>query len=247
MSLPLSNGYYQPGTQAEFADVLEVLTDLSEEIVSDIEILAKNPSDVLGGDSTTLQQEQTSNFISEHMMPMFAATKPQSPLDQPDVLMSKATDEEILNDLTAALSQIPQQQAIEDKNITANILFALNSPQRVTAEMNKNVSRQQPRRTNAEREDMQRLLAVEPRDSEGREAEISPMIEAIVNEFPQVSIALPGGIKLRIAVNRDGKTNVMYVTPEGTVKTLAKGKTLRLNRWVNGIAVRPDGSIALTP
>lgn len=244
MAIPLSNFPFQSVIQSEFEEVAEVLSDLSALIGIEADSAGHQLLPQLTGDSAARADQHSANFISEQMMPMLAPLG-QQPLvnDAPSQMLKAQTERE----------QFPQQlpsaplPVIEDKNITANYLFSLNQLQRGPTESNKAPKRKLTSRDADEREEMMRILQVDQPEDVVREDDLSPMIEAMTRELPQVVISLPGDIELRVTVDRNGKTAVMYTTPEGIVRALGKGKTLRLNRWVNGIAVRNDGSIALLP
>ncbi len=266
MAIPYSNTHtpyqspFQSALQSELDDVLEVLNDLTAVIESEAELREQIPA--FSGDSATRSSQQVGSFISEELRPMLAPITQnfhENSLPIPTQASPKADDVRIL---AQPHNEEIIPPAVEDKNITANYLFALNPMEKVMSEMQAVSAQAATRRALEERDQMKRVSQVQRQDQHGRQSDeqrqsrdqqddpeeaLGPMIEAMVHEMPQVSITLPGGIELRIVVNVDGRPSVMYVTPEGTLRTLPKGKTLRFNRWVNGLTIHSDGRLAFTP
>lgn len=165
----------------------------------------------------------------------------------PDLLdgTPSSEDQRTMNDILSALNaQQQQQQSAQPQPETPiqaaerQLLRSLEAEAQV---------RQEQLRIEQERRQSEQAAPEPVAEEKITESEVAPMIEAITAPMPQVEIQLPGGGELRIAINQEGKPHIMYTAPDGSVRTLAKGKTLRLQRWVNGVTFTKDGAITFTP
>jgi hypothetical protein len=226
-----------------------VLTEFDVAIKSELILESatkKQLTDGLGGDATT-KNIQLSGFIGEELQPLLEILGESPEKEQQDsgggdtVTLSRRdsieqplseADQRAMNDILAALNGQQQQEQ-------ANASF---DPERqllrnLEAGVQEHVKQVQVREQSAQASAEQLI----------NEADVAPMIEAITTPMPQVCIQLPGGGEVRIAINGDGNPHVMYTGPDGNLRPLAKGKTLRLAKWVNGITFTKDGVIAFTP
>jgi hypothetical protein len=204
----------------------------------------KQLTDSLGGDATS-RTSKKSGFIGEELQPLL------------EILGESPENEQNRSGDSVALSANDQgeQPLSEDDQRAMNEILATLNGQQQKEQTSGTFDPERQLLRNLEAGVQEHVKQVQEREQSTQpstetlvsEADIAPMIEAITTPMPQICINLPGGGELRIAINSDGNPHIMYTGLDGSLRPLAKGRTLRLNKWVNGVTFTKDGLITFAP
>jgi hypothetical protein len=252
MANPIINGHNLNAFLDAHSDAL---TEFDSTIKSELVLESatrKQLTESLGKDAAAYNGP-ASQLISEELQPLLDLLGDGQTKERGDSVPSN------LEEILGGTAQREGAPSSDDQRTINDILTALSSQQQNAQSQAESpvqaAERQLLRSLEAEaqlRQEQARLQSQqaipEPvAEAKITESEVAPMIEAITSPMPQVEIQLPGGGELRIAINQEGHPHILYTAPDGSVRTLAKGKTLRLQRWVNGITLTRDGTITFTP